>query len=357
MTTHATPRIRRLARVLRALVATSVVLGAAATAHAHGPDPALSGVFGHDQALRFAWRDGSVPPVAIRTAIVAAADDANATRASRAPRFTLDATGTNPIGYGAGATCGPNGIACFTRKAPKEFTMWLREHGRVFDWGVLRWCQMQAVPADGCYDAENIALDEFGHVAGLDHHVNFGNDTDYLDAVVQTFSRTRPRDGWNVHRYGRCDVARLQIQYDVPDASAKVSTCLDLATKLTLAASATTVPYQGTVTLTATLKVGTSTAYGKLSTNVLDGRIVTLQRRSVGVITWTTIGPMAPGPTSGTYRLTSTIIVDVEYRAVFDEPVDEGLDASTSPTVRVLRGSCSKACPMAAPGPVDGAAR
>ena len=51
--------------------------------------------------------------------------------------------------------------------------MWLREQGHVYDWGTLKWCQAYASPPNGCYDAETIALDEFGHVEGLGHHVNY----------------------------------------------------------------------------------------------------------------------------------------------------------------------------------------
>ena len=106
----------------------------------------------------------------------------------------------------------------------------------------LRLGHAQVVPGyttapNGCYDAETIALDEFGHVDGLGHHVNRADDSDYLDAVVQTFSRTKPNAGWNVHSLGRCDTATLQLRYDMLDAAAKYSTCLDLATVLTVRAS------------------------------------------------------------------------------------------------------------------------
>ena len=153
--------------------------------------------------------------------------------------MTYDAGGANPIGYGPGATCGVNGLACFTRSAPTGFTMWLREQGHVFDWGTLKWCQAYSSPPNGCYDAETIALDEFGHVEGLNHHGNYANDSDYLDAVVQTYSRTKPSSGWNMHAFGRCDVASLQLQYDMQTWSSKYSTCLDLATNLALSASST----------------------------------------------------------------------------------------------------------------------
>jgi hypothetical protein len=80
----------------------------------------------------------------IKTAIQSAAADATASRGSKAASFTYDSGGANPIGYGAGATCGVNGLACFTRNAPSGFTMWFREQGHVFDWGTLKWCQSNA---------------------------------------------------------------------------------------------------------------------------------------------------------------------------------------------------------------------
>ena len=116
-------------------------------------------------------------PRAIRTAIRAASTDATASRASKAATIAYDATGPNLIGYGLGATCGVNGLACFTRSAPTGFSMWLREQGHVFDWGTLKWCQSYTTAPNGCYDAETIALDEFGHVEGLDHHVNYADDS------------------------------------------------------------------------------------------------------------------------------------------------------------------------------------
>src|SRR6478672_1263506 len=156
---------------LALLAALGVGLSSAGIVAAHGPDPFLSGgPFGQNEQLQYRWRSGAVPVTAIATAIKAAAAYAT--------------SGANPIGYGVGAPCGVNGIACFTRDAPSGFTMWLREQGHVFDWGTLKWCQTYATAPNGCYDAEAIALDEFGHVDGLGHHVNRNDDSDYLDAVV-----------------------------------------------------------------------------------------------------------------------------------------------------------------------------
>ena len=333
--------IRRLATCAVALAILPLTFGGAA---AHGPDPILAGgLFGQNQDLRFRWRAGSEPTAAIKTAIKTAAVDANASRASKAATFTYDAAGSNPIGYGVGATCGVNGLACFTRTAPTGFTMWLREQGHVFDWGTLKWCQAYASPPNGCYDAETVALDEFGHVEVLGHHGNFADDSDYLDAVVQTYSRTKPAAGWNMHTLGRCDVATLQRQYDMQTWTAKYSTCLDLSTVLTLAAGPTTVPVGGTTTLTATLKVVDYDAYERLGANPISGRTVTLQRRAPGAVGWTTVGAMPAAPGAGTYVLAQRPQMDTEYRAVFTTPADEGLNGDTSPTVLVHASTCTAA--------------
>ena len=174
--------------------------------------------------------------------------------------------------------------------------MWFREQGHVFDWGSLKWCQTYDDPPNGCFDVETIALDEFGHVEGLDHHANYSDDRDYDDAVVQTVSRAKPTTGWNMHVFGRCDVATLQREYDVPnvigEATRRASTW---TTVLTLAAAPTSIAYGATTTLTATLKVASIAAYDRLKGNLVTGRIVTLQRRPSGSTTWATVGTMTPG--------------------------------------------------------------
>lgn len=331
----------------RIAVAVALLLSATITtpAIAHGPDPILSGGrFTQDDVLTFRWRSGSTPPSAIQTAIRAAAGDVGESKGSRAPSFSYSANGTSQIGYGTG-TCGVNGIGCFTRTAPDGFTMWLREHGRVYDWGTLRWCQMQSSPTNGCYDAETIALDEFGHVAILDHHVNYADDSDYEDAVVQTFSRTRPKAGFDAHAFGSCDTATLQLQYDIPVASSPISTCLDLATVLTLDSNLTQVADGDAVTFTATLRTATDSSYVRLSGNWLSKRSVRLQRRPAGSSTWTSIATMTPGPATGSYATTLTLQSTADYRAFFSPGTTEGLVGDISPTVTVKVVPCTNVCP------------
>lgn len=326
------PALRLAASAVAAIVA---LLAATAGVTAHGPDPIFSGRWNQDQSLQFAWRSGSVPGVDYQTAIKAAAADASATRASRAATFSYAAGASNLIGYGTAATCGSMGIACFSRNAPTSFTMWMREQGHVFDWGTLRWCQAYATWPDGCFDVENIMLDEFGHVEILDHHANYSNLSDYGDAVVQALSRAKPQTGYDVHAFGRCDVASLQVQYDMQSWGAKYSTCLDLATTLSLGANAGYVGYGGTVTLTATLKVSDNAAYSRLALNPVSLRTVSLQLRPPGG-TWRTVGTMSYGPVSGTYVRSVQLTHTTEFRAVFARPSDEGLRPATSPTVTVI---------------------
>ena len=341
-------RGRRAGRLLLTLaVTTALAAGVTAPIAAHSPDPALgTELFPQDARLEYDWRTNAVPPAAMRTAINAAALDVTESRASRAATFAFDTAGTNPIGYGTG-TCGVNGLACFTRDAPDGFTMWFREQGRIFDWGTLKWCQMYTYPPNGCYDVETVALDEFGHVEGLGHHLNYADDSDYTDAVVQTFSRTKPREGFDMHVLGVCDIARLQIRYDIPSASSLYSTCLDIATVTTATRSASSVPYGGTVTFSALVKVVTDPDYGRLSGNPVSQRTVRLQRRAPGTTTWSNYAVMSPTSPTGTYVLSTRLYSTAEFRAVFPNPSNEGLRGDGSATMTVTVGSCSSApCPL-----------
>ena len=225
-------------------------------ASGHSPDPALgSGTFPQDGELRYDWRTGAVPPAPIRTAVNAAAGDIEATRESRAALFVYDAAGTNPIGYGTG-TCGVNGLACFTRDAPNGFTMWFREHGRVFDWGTLKWCQMYTSPPNGCYDAETVALDEFGHVEGLGHHINYADERDYTDAV----SRRSP--GRSPARATTCTSWASATSHGsrsgTTPSTPRIRTPRASTSPPAVAERHSVVPYGGTVTFTAFLEVVTN---------------------------------------------------------------------------------------------------
>ena len=281
----------------------------------------------------------------MKDSIKQAADDANASRLSKAPTFDFDSGSVNDVYYGTDVPCGINGLACMRRNPPAKFGVWFRENGHRFDWGTLRWCELSGGP-DGCYQVRNVMLDELGHVLVLDHHVNFGDDRDYDDAVVQTYSRTKPKAGWNAHAFGRCDVATLQQQYDVPSSTAAYSTCLDVPTTLSMSASRTSVVAGSMVTFTATLG---SDGTGKLSNNAVSGRTVVLQQRlSSG---WSDVATMTAG-SAGRYAWSLNAWSTRDYRALFRKPSGEGLRSSTSPVVTVVVAtSCQASCPQSAGGP------
>ena len=208
--------------------------------------------------------------------------------------------------------------------------MWLREQGHVFDWGTLKWCQSYTTAPNGCYDAETIALDEFGHVEGLDHHANYADDRDYEDAVVQTYSRTKPAAGWNARAFGACDQATLQRRYDVPSWTAKYSTCASLAT---------------------TVDGDRLAGVGGLRRDRHGHRHPQGRRRR-----WLRAARQQPAgrperhaptaghrddrvgrrgdhvgrPTSGTYVASARLVTGSEFRAVFSTPANEGLRGDTS---------------------------
>lgn len=330
------------------LVATVLVLIAvAAPVVAREPDPLLpGGLFGQNEALDFRWGAGAVPPADIKAAVRDAADDANGSRRSKAPTFAYDAGSGNSVIYGADDPCGLNALACTRRDAPDWFKIWLRENGRRFDWGTLRWCEMTGGPS-GCYQAENVTLHELGHVMGLDHQDD--PDGTYTDAVMQVYSRAKAATGWNAHAYGICDVATLQQQYDVPSTSAKYSICLDVPTELSITASRSSVTAGAMVTFIATLG---SDGTGKLSNNPVSGRTVVLQQRLASG--WSDLTTMAAGVSSGTYVESLNVWATRDYRAVFRKPSDEGLRASSSAARTVTATSaCQGTCPQSAGGPAS----
>jgi hypothetical protein len=333
----------RFASTLAGLVLVAVAAGPAI---GHSPDPIFTGgLYGQNQVLGYRWTAAGTPPLDMKLAIHDARDDSNASRKSKAPLFDYDANATNVVYYGPDVPCGVNGLACFRRDAPDWFGIWFRPNGHRFDWGTLRWCEISGAP-NGCYEVENVMLDELGHVLVLDHHDNYASDSDYGDAVVQTYSRTKPKAFYNAHAYGRCDVATLQQQYDVASWTTPYSTCLDVPTKLTLSASATAVSSGSMVTFTASL---TSAGSGRLSNNPMSGRTVVLQQRTSSG--WSDIVTMGDGSGAGTYRTSVTMRASQDFRALFRKPSGEGVRADSSGTVgiSVTSGCTSGPCPQSAP--------
>jgi hypothetical protein len=336
-------------RIRAGLLPAGLILALAGSPHAalgHGPNPLFGSVpWDQDQIVGYQWWPGSVPPAWMATAIDAGAGDVGQSRNARAARFTRVSSADSRIAYGAANPCPSYGIACMDRTGvPNKFAgMWFRPHGWPFDWGTLRWCQGLPSPANGCYDAENVALDEFGHIEILGHHVNFSDESDFLDSVVQYAARSRPKPGWNEHVFGRCDVARLQLEYELQASDDLVSTCLSLATSLSIVPSTTQLSTGQAVRITANFKVAVASAARSLSGDPLSGRTIYLQRRALGAATWSSILVIPPTATPGSYGVTLTPAATYDYRLLFSASSNEGLVGSVSGVVRITVTACNAA--------------
>lgn len=342
-------RLRHLA--VATLLAIATLPDGHGTAAAHGPDPLLgSTLWSRDQVVPFQWASTGVPPSWMASAIDAGVGDVAESRASRAAVFVRASSAPAVIAYGGWNPCDSYGIACMDRTGMSNgtFGVWFRPQGWAFDWGLLRWCQGLTTPTNGCFDAENVALDELGHVEILGHHVNYSDESDFTDAVVQYAARTRPRTGWDQHAFGRCDVARLQLEYERRDASNLVSTCLSLATTTVASPSSTSIWTGDSVRFSAVLRITSSSVAMAMASDPISDRSVLLQRRAVGATSWTTVGTMTPHPTvDGSYSLTWSPTATYDWRTVFATPANEGLLGSSSAAIRVTVSGCSGAgCPQ-----------
>lgn len=343
MSRAAGPPARRAAAVAAVLAIATAAFGGG-SAFAHGPDPLLGTTpWGKDQIVGYQWAAGAVPPSWMVAAIDAGAGDVGESKRSRAATFTRVSSAASDIAYGGAVPCSSYGIACMNRTGvPTYFEgMWFRPQGWPFDWGTLRWCQGLASPANGCYDAENVALDEFGHIEMLGHHVNLADESDFTDAVVQYAARSRPKEGWDQHLFGRCDVARLQLEYELTTATDRVSTCLSLATSLSIVPAATYLYPGNSDRITGNLKVASASSARLLSGDPLSGRTISLQRRVPGTTTWSTVGTLSPNSTAGSYGLTITPTATYDYRLVFARPSGDGLLGSTSAVVQIIVTTCT----------------
>lgn len=342
-------------RISTALIAVGFLwLGAPGSIIANGPDPAGSwGKWSQEQRLVYGWLTGYVPPATtMQPPINRAAADSNSTNTSKAAAFAPGA-GEGLIAYGAsgtGWTCGPTGIACFWGGGSGGwFHINFRVHGTVLtnpdgSTFTVRWCDIDASNSS-CWDVENVALDEMGHVLLLGHHSN----PDYLDAIVQASSHTMGGVGWNVHNFAKCDVAQLQLKYDVTETQ-RISDCLltdgnGLTTTLSAVAAPNPASEGDAVVFTGTLKIATSTSYELLSGQALSSRTtVSLYRAPVGSSTWTLIGTMT-GSAGGLYRRTVTqSAVTYQWQARYVAATAEGLANSNSAALVVNVTPCSPAC-------------
>ena len=211
-------------------------------------------------------------------------------------------TGSSWIGY-TGDIPTTWAIGYTVRNIPNSFTMRLRPQGYPLDWGTMRWCQAYDTPPTGCYDAEMIALHEFGHAQTLDHPDD-ADVTNWTDTVMHWAPKTKAKAGWNQHDFGPCDVARLQIRYEPLTSSTQISTCLDLNTDVSLSSSLGSIASGSNVVLTARLKIVNNAMWPLLASEPLSSRTINVQRRAIGSSSWSSFGQMTALDDNGRYTKT-----------------------------------------------------
>lgn len=326
------------------LVAATCAIVLVSPAAAATPTPASGATWEPNQVVRFRWKDAAEPPGWMKSAINNAAAGSTSSRTAKAAVISHRDGADSWVGYTANLPSN-YAIGYAVRNIPHHFTVRLRPHGYVLDWGTLRWCQFYTNPPNGCYDAEMVTLHEFGHVQTLGHADE--SEVAWLDTVMHEAPHSKAKVGWNMHAFGRCDVARLQIRYEALTSTAPYSTCLSLPAALALKASTTAPTYGGSVTFTAALRVSPDAQYLKLAGDPVSGRRVMLQRRPVGGSTWSNYVEMVP-LTDGTGRYTKTlrIIASYEWRARFFKPADEGLAGAHSSAFAVYVRGCTGTCPL-----------
>jgi hypothetical protein len=332
-------------RVASLIAVSMLAIVAAYPVNAALPTPASGEIWAQNQRVDFRWKTGGEPPAWARPVMKAAAADSNASRKAKAAIFEYAPDGVSWLAYTDDLPT--NWAIGFTASdIPNSFSIRMRPHGTQLDWGTLRWCEFYVDPPNGCYDLEMVTLHEFGHAQTLGHVDDLDIDS-YTDSVMHTTDlHSKPRNGFNQHVYGRCDVARLQIRYEPLTTNTRISTCLDLRTDLTLSGTGSSYAPGTAVTLTARLRIDSDAAYPKLAGQPLGGRSVVLQKRLPGDTLWTTVGEMAPvTDDTGRYVRTVTVNTTFDWRASFTAPSDEGLRSSNSAIGRL---SVTADCPTVA---------
>lgn len=306
------------------------------------PVPSVAG-WRSQTVLSFRWHATETPPSWMRPALKDAARDATSTSMSASPIFVFDADASDTMRYTAdfpGGGCA-QAIACASRSVPDWWTVRVRVQGYDFRWGSLRWCQ--ADPGEGCFDVERTVLHELGHAGGgLEHPEDGGFRLRALDTVMHSIIPARTATGSGMHAFGPCDVASLQVRFSIPSLDTPISTCSDIDTRLSLAASTSIVADGDPVVFRANFSTADRAAYGNIAGIPLNLRSIQLRRRPAGMGgAWSTFW-MGQAQSPGTYVLTLRPSTAYEYQAVFRAPDDEGLNGSTSNVITVrITGTCN----------------
>ena len=205
----------RLATVVAAAALLPLTIGGAA---AHGPDPMLSGgLFGQNQDLRFRWRAGSVPTAVIKTAIKAAAAQTPTRPAPRRRRrSTYDAGGANPIGYGRGRDLRRQRPGLLHPRAPRPASRCGCASRATSSTGARSSGARRtpARPTAATTPRRSRSTSSATSRASTTTSTTPTTRTTSTPSSRPTRGRSRPPAG-TCTSFGRCDVATLQLQYDM----------------------------------------------------------------------------------------------------------------------------------------------
>jgi hypothetical protein len=329
-------------------------------------------------SITYGWDPQNPPPTWLKTQITAQLNYMNdpANMAANIP--TTSGPVTSPtIMYKYGGTSPCIEFACAygpgttgNKDNPAGWTIYILTDASDGGLSWRKYCQYNNTTVAnyraGCYDVRNIVLHETGHALALGHWPdNAGTIMDNLgpgasitvmqiesrsnrDATNDLDSHGRNNAGWDRHDYGACDMARLQLLYDLNAASSKLSSCLTRQkTTLALARSATSIAYRGAITFTATLSItddGSGANYAIFAGQKLSGRVVVLERSTDNFATTAATYTM-PASGTGTYALTFNLTYTSQWRAYFATPT-EGLAGVRSPAYTVTVAPCTVApCP------------
>jgi hypothetical protein len=352
-------RYRPFALALTVTLCLVTALAAPALAIDITPSSPEGSPFNANQALQVVWDTGDPPPAAwMQAPISAGALAARHTTGSNptyAQNPTFISSGIDGVIYyldyttakkSAFPLCPTNSapLACTRHRSlnwPNSWAMAFIIHNWDYDTPsnyTVKWCDN--VDQGTCWDVQRVAVHEFGHVLDLGH-----NTTDQPSNTVM-FSETHSKygSGGQIHEFRSCDIAKLQLKYDMSSTSGVYADCLEnapnagangLLTTVTVDTPPTVACLNEPVIFSGNLNVQSpASGYGLLAGNDLGSRTVNLQRSSPGAGSYsdyTTDATSSAGV--WTKNLQFGVSTNYDWRSQFD--TESGLNADTSPGVNV----------------------
>lgn len=220
-----------------------------------------------------------------------------------------------------------NWQGCANGAGSWSWNIWIRSTG-------YTWCQNNP-NGDPCRDVERVAIHEVGHVSGFLDHSSESLANTVMNASGAPLSGST---GGNVHTLLKCDAARMQMLYDLPDLNGPYADCFDdipnagaqgLDTVITATPTSQSTCSGDPVTISGRLDIfdghyGRRTGNGTqanpykwhLDGNALGGRTVTIKKSGVAYAT-TTATHVSGNNWSKVITLTSLTTVTINFTAQF----------------------------------------